>query len=158
MNFFLKSDNFCCSVIWKHYCYRNTSACRRTRPLLEFLSRITRKFCYRIMHAENNNFLVRQKRNVVRSALSNFAIEGRMSAGNNCNSLKIFSWNFKIGFLPNIFEIFQFWILLTVHLDITSGRWPTWRTILYILLYNRFISIPYMFRANRCSSSGGQFY
>ena len=38
---------------------------------------------------------------------------------------------------------------------LTSGRWPTWRTI---LLYNTFISVLYMFRANACSSSGGQFY
>ena len=45
------------------------------------------------------------------------------------------------------------YILLTVHLDITSGKWPTWCTI---LLYNTFISILYMFRANTCSSSGGQ--
>jgi len=37
----------------------------------------------------------------------------------------------------------------------TSGRWPTWRTI---RLYNTFISIQYMFRANTCSSSGGQLY
>ena len=36
----------------------------------------------------------------------------------------------------------------------SSGRWPTWRTL---LLYNTFISILYMFRANTCSSSGGQF-
>ena len=48
-----------------------------------------------------------------------------------------------------------FYILLTVHLDITSGMWPTWCTF---LLYNMFISILYMFRANRCSSSGGQLY
>ena len=33
-------------------------------------------------------------------------------------------------------------------------RWPTWGTI---VLYNTFISILYMFRANTCSSSGGQF-
>jgi len=26
----------------------------------------------------------------------------------------------------------KFYILLTVHLDITSGRWPTWRTTLFI--------------------------
>ena len=31
-----------------------------------------------------------------------------------------------------------FYILLTVHLDITSGRWPTWHTV---LLYNILISI-----------------
>jgi len=49
----------------------------------------------------------------------------------------------------------QFYILLTVHLDITSGRWPTWRTI---LSYNTFISILYMFRANTCSSSGDHLY
>jgi len=53
-----------------------------------------------------------------------------------------------------IYAVF-FYVLLTVHLDITSGRWPTWRTI---LLYNKFISVLYMFRANRCSSSGGQLY
>jgi len=28
------------------------------------------------------------------------------------------------------------YIFLTVHLDITSGRWPTWRTV---ILYNKFI-------------------
>ena len=49
----------------------------------------------------------------------------------------------------------KFYILLTVHLDITSGRWPTWRTI---LLYNTFISILYMFRATSCSSSQSQLY
>jgi len=49
----------------------------------------------------------------------------------------------------------KFYILLTMHLDKTSGRWPTWRTI---LVYNTFISILYMFRANTCSSSGGQLY
>ena len=48
-----------------------------------------------------------------------------------------------------------FYILLTVNLDMTSGRWPTWRTI---LLYNTFISFLYMFRANTCSSSEGQLY
>jgi len=47
------------------------------------------------------------------------------------------------------------YILLTAHLDITSGRWPTWCTI---LLYNTFISILYMFGANTCSSSGGHLY
>jgi len=53
------------------------------------------------------------------------------------------------------YKICLFYILLTVHLDITSRRWPTWRTI---LLYNMFISVLYMFRANTCSSSGGQLY
>ena len=48
-----------------------------------------------------------------------------------------------------------FYILLTVRLDITSGRWPIWRTF---LLYNTFISILYTFRANTCSSSGSQLY
>ena len=60
---------------------------------------------------------------------------------------------------PRIFVCLQsylcLYILLTVRIDITSGRWPTWRTI---LLYNTFISILYMFRANACSSSGGQLY
>jgi len=51
--------------------------------------------------------------------------------------------------------IIMFYILLTVHLDITSGRWPTWRAN---LLCNTFISILYMFRANTCSSSGRQLY
>ena len=46
-------------------------------------------------------------------------------------------------------------ILLPVHLDITSGRWPILRII---NLYNTFISILYMFRANTCSSSGGQLH
>jgi len=50
---------------------------------------------------------------------------------------------------------FFIYILLTMHLDITSGKWPTWRTI---LLYNTFISVLYMFRANTCSSSGSQLY
>ena len=45
--------------------------------------------------------------------------------------------------------------LLTVHPDITSGRWPTWCTV---FLYNTFILILYMFRANTCSSSGVQLY
>jgi hypothetical protein len=40
-------------------------------------------------------------------------------------------------------------------LYMTSGSWPTWCTV---LLYKMFISIPYMFRANTCSSSGGQLY
>jgi len=26
----------------------------------------------------------------------------------------------------------KYYILLTVHLDVTSGRWLTWRTILFI--------------------------
>ena len=38
---------------------------------------------------------------------------------------------------------------------LTSGRWPTWRTV---HLYNTFIATHYMFRANTCSSSGGQLY
>jgi len=41
------------------------------------------------------------------------------------------------------------------HKKFSSGRWQTWRTI---LLYNKFISILYMFRANTCSSSGVQLY
>jgi len=49
----------------------------------------------------------------------------------------------------------KFYILLNVHLDITSGRRQTWCTV---LLYDTFISILYMFRANTCSSSGGQLY
>ena len=46
------------------------------------------------------------------------------------------------------FTVAAFWLeSFNMHLDITSGRWPTWRTI---LLCNTFISILYMFRANTC--------
>jgi len=51
--------------------------------------------------------------------------------------------------------ILKFYILLTVHLNIISGRWPIWRTV---LLYITFISVLYMFRSNKCSSSGGQLH
>jgi len=43
-----------------------------------------------------------------------------------------------------------FYILLTVHLVMMLGEWPTWRTILFFA----FISILYRFRATSCSSSG----
>ena len=43
-----------------------------------------------------------------------------------------------------------FYILLTVHLVMILGKWPTWRTVLFYV----FISILYMFRATSCSSSG----
>jgi hypothetical protein len=42
------------------------------------------------------------------------------------------------------------YILLTVHLDMILGKWPTWRTILFYV----FISILYVFQATSCSSSG----
>ena len=58
-------------------------------------------------------------------------------------------------YCKNTLRKFRFYILLTAHLNITSGRWPTWYTV---LLYNTFISTLYMFRANMCSSSGGQLY
>ena len=50
--------------------------------------------------------------------------------------------------------IFIFHILLTVHLVMIHGKWPTWRTILFYV----FISILYMFRATSCSSSGESIY
>jgi hypothetical protein len=43
-----------------------------------------------------------------------------------------------------------FYILMTVHLAMILGKWPTWRTILFYV----FISVLYMFRASPCSSSG----
>ena len=43
-----------------------------------------------------------------------------------------------------------FYILLTVHLVMILGKWPTWRTILFYV----FISTLYTFRANTCSLSG----
>jgi len=55
--------------------------------------------------------------------------------------------------------VFNFRLRLSVPIVsiqcLNFGRWPTWRTI---LLYNTFISVLYMFRANTCSSSGGQLY
>jgi len=48
-----------------------------------------------------------------------------------------------------------FYVLLTVHPGTTLGKWPTWCAI---TLHTTFIIIiHYMFRANLCSSSGGQF-
>ena len=44
----------------------------------------------------------------------------------------------------------DFYILLTVHLVMILGKWPTSRTVLSYV----FISILYMFRATSCSSSG----
>ena len=44
-----------------------------------------------------------------------------------------------IAFIEKLYYFFYIYILLTVHLDISSGRWRTWRTI---LLYNAFISVP----------------
>jgi len=46
--------------------------------------------------------------------------------------------HFIICSLPGSTTILHivFYILLTVHLDIISGRWPTWGTV---LLYNAFI-------------------
>ena len=41
-------------------------------------------------------------------------------------------------------------MLLTVHLVMIHGKWPTRRTIFFYV----FISILYMFRATSCSSSG----
>jgi hypothetical protein len=41
-------------------------------------------------------------------------------------------------------------MLLTVHLVMILGKWPTWRKILFFV----FISILYMFRETSCSSSG----
>jgi hypothetical protein len=44
----------------------------------------------------------------------------------------------------------EFYVLLTVHLVMILGKWPTWPTFLFCV----FISILYMFRATSCSSSG----
>ena len=43
----------------------------------------------------------------------------------------------------------EFYILLTVHLVMILGKWPTWRVILFYV----FISILYMSRATSCSFS-----
>ena len=56
-------------------------------------------------------------------------------------NLTYFQWDSKIT---------KFYILLTVHLVMILGKWPTWRTILFYV----FISIHYMFRATSCSSLG----
>jgi hypothetical protein len=47
-------------------------------------------------------------------------------------------------------RLVSFYILLTVHLVVILGKWPTWRKILFYV----FISILYMFRETSCSSSG----
>jgi hypothetical protein len=47
-------------------------------------------------------------------------------------------------------KLIKFYILLTSHLVMILGKWPTWRTILFYV----FISILYMFWATSCSSSG----
>jgi hypothetical protein len=49
-----------------------------------------------------------------------------------------------------IIYIYIYFILLTVHLVMILGKWPTWHTILFYI----FISIVNMFRASSCSSSG----
>jgi len=49
----------------------------------------------------------------------------------------------------NLF-VAKFYIMLTVHLVMILGKWPTWRKILFYA----FISLPYTFRAISCSSSG----
>ena len=45
---------------------------------------------------------------------------------------------------------YKFYVLLTVHLVMILGKWPTWRTILFYV----FISILYMFQGTPCSSQG----
>ena len=47
-------------------------------------------------------------------------------------------------------DLTLFCILLTVHLVMILGKWPTWYTILFYVC----ISILYMFRATTCSSLG----
>ena len=56
-------------------------------------------------------------------------------------------------------ETAVFFVLLTMHLSINLvndkfSKWPTWCTV--PLFYNTFITVPYLFRAMSCSSSGGQ--
>jgi len=59
----------------------------------------------------------------------------------------------KVWNQDNVFAS-EFYVLLTMHPGTTLGKWQTWSTI---TLYNTFIIIIlYMFRANLCSSSGGQ--
>jgi hypothetical protein len=58
----------------------------------------------------------------------------------------VLALNYKVFFNVST----RFYILLSVHLVMILGKWPTWRTFLFYV----FISILYMFRAASCSSSG----
>ena len=80
----------------------------------------------------------------------------------NASEGRVLNWRCYLGYplwtrvLDTELEIIYFYkykIVSTVFI-LNSGTWPTWRTI---LLCNTFISVLYMFRANTCSSSGGQF-
>ena len=67
-------------------------------------------------------------------------------------------YNYSFPVFFTLFTLNRNAHILSMNFEISvlvSGRWPTWRTV---LLYNTFISILYMFRANTCSSSGGQLY
>jgi hypothetical protein len=59
---------------------------------------------------------------------------------------------FRLNFVKILVTIDSvFYILLTVHLAMILGKWPTWHTIPFYV----FISILYMFRVTSCSSSEG---
>ena len=68
----------------------------------------------------------------------------------HCASKMQSFWDAFANLRKGTIKCVKSYILLTVHLVMILGKWPTWRTILFYV----FISIFYVFRATSCSLLG----